>query len=178
MLQGWLFLGIKFQRLTYRRRAVQFVTIYAVFQGMKAIFLTDDWEDDDDDDKDDDKAFKSEKNEDNYRGQGEEGELNEEEYEDEIDEDHLFIPLGFAREAPLEPYAGDDPEYMEFVHFSRDQDRREAVQTAVRNVMFDVCLHDQRFASHLGEPLAQARYWLDFDYPLYPPVEYERPGYV
>lgn len=40
-----------------------------------------------------------------------------------VDEDAIFIPLGWARQRPTAPYKGSDPEWHEFYKFSQDEAR-------------------------------------------------------
>jgi len=61
-----------------------------------------------------------------------EDEAEEEEHKarstDEIDEESLFIPLGWARPVPRRFYRGSDPEWIEFKKLSQDNKRIAAMQ--------------------------------------------------
>lgn len=48
-------------------------------------------------------------------------------------ENATFIPLGFARQIPGQPYKGSDPEWQEFINFSQDIARRTKVQSTFRS---------------------------------------------
>lgn len=54
-----------------------------------------------------------------------------EEEEDELDEEDLepiFIPLGWAKPTQRTFYKGSDPEWQEFVKFSKDQERHKRIR--------------------------------------------------
>ena len=51
------------------------------------------------------------------------------------DEDATFIPLGWARQCPQQPYKGTDPEWQEFVNFSRDEERGAQVRRKIQSLL-------------------------------------------
>lgn len=66
-----------------------------------------------------------------------EGEEKEEDFQvpDEIPEDAIFIPLGFARQLPQTFYKGTDPEWQSFIEFSKDKKRSQLVRSAYSSVL-------------------------------------------
>lgn len=60
-----------------------------------------------------------------------EGEEKEEDFQipDEIPEDAIFVPLGFARQLPRTFYKGTDPEWQSFIEFSKDKKRSQLVRS-------------------------------------------------
>lgn len=59
---------------------------------------------------------------------GKDGEWQRQEHDDE-DEDGLFIPFGWPKQQPRTFYKGSDPEWKEFVKFSKDTKKKEAVSS-------------------------------------------------
>lgn len=49
---------------------------------------------------------------------------------EEMPEDALFIPLGFAHKKPKTFYKGTDPEWRSFVDFSKDRKRTHFIKSA------------------------------------------------
>jgi len=48
---------------------------------------------------------------------------------DEMPEDAIFVPLGFARQLPQTFYKGTDPEWQSFIEFSKDKKRSQLVRS-------------------------------------------------
>ncbi|KAI9850854.1 MAG: hypothetical protein M1838_004923 [Thelocarpon superellum] len=98
--------------------------------------------------------------------------------EDEEDEteDETFLPLGWARPMPSEPYKGTDPEWQEFVKFSRDRERGARVRHELADMVALALSKKKTFLQACGTPLKVRKYWLDFDFPNVPPPEFVRPG--
>lgn len=100
-------------------------------------------------------------------------------YEEE-DDNSLFIPFpGTTRQVNPPPYKGSDPEWQEFLKFSKDQGRQKRCKD---DLAFFVC-------SALKQAPVLARYgnidgvkcvqmWLTIDYPSRPPPEFMRSGLV
>ena len=56
-------------------------------------------------------------------------ELRDQEREDEEEDASFFIPFpGTTRQLEPKPYRGSDPEWQEFVKFSKDQERAKRVR--------------------------------------------------
>jgi hypothetical protein len=126
-----------------------------------------------------------------------------EEVDTEDDEDGLvpedqpenawFIPLGLAKEMPKTFYKGTDPEWVSFVEFSKDKTRNAKVRRMYNVAAMKLSYADSNpddlattvgfhignqsvFQQFLGTPVVTGKYWLDVDFPVAPPPEYERAG--
>ena len=53
---------------------------------------------------------------------------------DEMPEDAIFIPLGFARQLPQTFYKGTDPEWQSFIEFSKDKKRSQLVRSTYSSI--------------------------------------------
>lgn len=49
---------------------------------------------------------------------------------EEMPEDAIFIPCGFAHQKPQTFYKGTDPEWQSFVDFSKDRNRTQLIRSA------------------------------------------------
>jgi hypothetical protein len=98
------------------------------------------------------------------------------EEEEEEEEPYIFIPLTLAKPLPREPYKGNDPDFLSMVDFSRNQEWKDAVVAATREIITRFVGSNPRDVRYMGGDLRNGRSWLDFHYPLHAPVEYERIG--
>lgn len=66
-----------------------------------------------------------------------EGEEKEEDVQipDEMPEDAIFVPLGFARKLPQTFYKGTDPEWQSFIEFSKDKKRSQLVRSTYSSIL-------------------------------------------
>ena len=102
------------------------------------------------------------------------------EQEDEIPEempaDAWFIPLGRLERKPRTFYRGSDPEWREFLAFSKDVTRRKRVQDKLVEDIKRGLLHDPRIKAFLGPQARCIRTWLWVEYPLAPEPEWCQTG--
>ena len=113
---------------------------------------------------------------------------------DKLPEDAIFIPLWWGKKRPLTYYKKSDPEWQGYVKFAHDKKRVKAIKGALnsfcrysrRLMLYPGALAMQiveisknpHWTRFLGAPVQLDRVWLDIDYPLGPPPEYDRPGYA
>jgi len=95
---------------------------------------------------------------------------------EEID-DPLFIPFpGTVKETKRKPYRGSDPEWQEFVKFSKDKKEQTKVRDELARYVRGLAEQHPMISRKCGKKLTHRRCWLDVDFPHYPPPEFERSG--
>jgi len=100
----------------------------------------------------------------------------EEELEDEMHKP-IFIPFpGTTKQLNPKPYRGSDPEWQEFIKFSKDQKLAQKVREELANYVQQVALRHPVLAIRCGKQMTLRRYWLDVDFPQLAPPEFERSG--
>ncbi|OJD35118.1 uncharacterized protein BKCO1_1900017 [Diplodia corticola] len=108
--------------------------------------------------------------------EGEEGDEAEEDWDEEWDDDAMFIPLGWTKPVPRTFYRGSDPEWQEFRKVAVDQKRHERIRHKLVSLVRNHIAHHPA-ANRLGHvDVTKGRYWLDIVFPDGPPQEYERAG--
>ncbi|TVY22992.1 hypothetical protein LHYA1_G008809 [Lachnellula hyalina] len=94
----------------------------------------------------------------------------------EVD-DPLFIPFpGTVKETRRKPYRGSDPEWQEFIKFSKDKTGQTKVRDELARRVKRIAELHPIITRKCGKELTQRRCWLDVDFPHYPPPEFERSG--
>ncbi|KAF7511410.1 hypothetical protein GJ744_004599 [Endocarpon pusillum] len=88
----------------------------------------------------------------------------------------IFVPMTWLRKREKEYYSGDDPEWQEFVKLENDLKRVEAVKSGLTEIVCSDQNNQPLMARLIGRPMTVYTTWLDFDFPLTAPVEYERSG--
>ena len=99
--------------------------------------------------------------------------------DDEDDEDHkpFFIPFpGTTKQLKPRPYRGSDPEWQEFIKFSKDQKLAQRVREELASYVTSVALRHPVLSIRCGKQMKLRRYWLDVDFPQHAPPEFERSG--
>ncbi|KAL2063250.1 hypothetical protein VTL71DRAFT_5055 [Oculimacula yallundae] len=98
--------------------------------------------------------------------------------DEELEEEPpIFIPFpGTTKQLPLVPYRGSDPEWQEFVKFSKDKARHQKLREEVTDFVQKVVGKTQVLKVRCGEPMTLRRHWLDIDFPPAPPPLFERKG--
>ena len=100
----------------------------------------------------------------------------DEEEDDEMSEEAIFIPLTFPRELPQTHYKGTDEAWQSFIALAND---RQRIQSLRNDLAGHVGQHTSRipgFQKVLGKDIHPRKYWLDIDFPDGPPTEYVRTG--
>lgn len=99
--------------------------------------------------------------------------------EEEDMSEPLFIPvLGTTHLQPPRPYRGSDPEWQEFVKFSKDVPLQNHVRQDLAQLVTRAVASNPGVKLRAGEDMKVRRYWLDIDFPRGPPAEYMRSGQV
>ncbi|KAL5315012.1 hypothetical protein ACEPPN_017662 [Leptodophora sp. 'Broadleaf-Isolate-01'] len=89
----------------------------------------------------------------------------------------LFIPFpGTTKQLPLVPYRGTDPEWQEFVKFSKDKKLAQKVREELAAFVQSVAIKHPILSTRCGKEMKLRRYWLDVDFPHAPPPGFERKG--
>ncbi|KAG9231906.1 hypothetical protein BJ875DRAFT_381899 [Amylocarpus encephaloides] len=98
--------------------------------------------------------------------------------EEDLGEDKpIFIPFpGTTKELKPKPYRGADPEWQEFVKFSKDRPLQKRVRDDLAQYIRQVAEKTPTVALRVGKGLKIRRCWLDVDFPPHPPPEFERSG--
>ncbi|ELR09995.1 hypothetical protein VC83_06396 [Pseudogymnoascus destructans] len=87
-------------------------------------------------------------------------------------EDALFIPFpGTIKQIPQSPYRGSDPEWQEYIKFSKDV-------TLIKKVRAELAEITRRSVENAkgGKGARILKHWLDIIYPYGPPPEFVRSG--
>ncbi|KAI9805420.1 MAG: hypothetical protein M1825_000671 [Sarcosagium campestre] len=90
--------------------------------------------------------------------------------------DSIFIPLGFSRERPSEPYDRSSPEWKAYETFISDPERSIAVRHELAGIVAEALLEEPMMRKKLGDPIALSTWWLEVDMPSTPPPQFERSG--
>jgi hypothetical protein len=99
--------------------------------------------------------------------------------DDELEEAEkpLFIPFpGTTKQLKPKPYRGSDPEWQEFIKFSKDQKLAQKVREELAQYVLQVANKHPVLAIRVGKGMKLRRYWLDVDFPHHPPPDFERSG--
>ncbi|KAE8451344.1 hypothetical protein EG329_003973 [Mollisiaceae sp. DMI_Dod_QoI] len=100
--------------------------------------------------------------------------------EEEIDEEEdkpFFIPLpGTTKQLKPVPYKGSDPEWQEFIKFSKDQKLGQKVREELANYVQHIASKHPVLAMRCGKGMKLRRFWLDVDFPQVAPPQFERSG--
>ncbi|KAF4624467.1 hypothetical protein G7Y89_g13704 [Cudoniella acicularis] len=99
--------------------------------------------------------------------------------EEEDEEIHkpIFIPFpGTTKQLKPRVYRGSDPEWREFVSFSKDRPLQERVRDELAQFVKKVAEKHPIIKAKAGTQLKLRRCWLDVDFPLHGPPEFERSG--
>ncbi|KAI9744422.1 MAG: hypothetical protein M1818_001951 [Claussenomyces sp. TS43310] len=98
----------------------------------------------------------------------------------ELDEEEiepLFIPFpGTTRQVKPRPYRGNDPEWQEFIKFSKDPTLGKRVRDELAEIAKRTCEKSPALTYRCGKDIKVRRHWLDIDFPQSPPPEFERSG--
>ena len=94
------------------------------------------------------------------------------------EEDHsIFIPFpGTTQEIKARPYRASDPEWKEYVKFSKNPELGKAVRIDLANFVKRTCEKHPILKMRCGKDFQLRRFWLDIDFPPAPPPEYQRSG--
>ncbi|KAM3086108.1 hypothetical protein ACMFMG_000248 [Clarireedia jacksonii] len=96
---------------------------------------------------------------------------------EEIDDKPLFIPFpGTTKQIPVRPYKGSDPEWQEFIKFSKDPELGKSVRNDLAEHVLKSISQHPLIAMRCGKNMKIRRVWLDVDFPMVPPPEFERSG--
>lgn len=109
-------------------------------------------------------------------GSEKQGAVIDEDDDDELDEDSLFIPMTWATKMPRTFYKGSDPEWQEFVKIAKDKERHKKIQNELVQIVFSSSQQHPAIKQQLGPQAKVGKYWLDISFPDGPPQEYERSG--
>ncbi|KAF2403717.1 hypothetical protein EJ06DRAFT_527321 [Trichodelitschia bisporula] len=107
----------------------------------------------------------------------EDGFVDVEETEEEDTDDVLFIPLGWPKLREKTFYKGSDPEWQEFIKFSRNREKHKDVAqrlTAITRNMYARHPNSRQIFGSVN--LRAGRFWLDMRFPAGPPRDYEVNG--
>jgi len=104
--------------------------------------------------------------------------LDEETKKEMMEDDHpLFIPFpGTIKQIVPHPYRGTDPEWQEFIKFSKDLALGKRVRDDLAEFVKSCVDKHPQIIMRCGKEMKIRRYWLDVDFPLAPPPEFERSG--
>ena len=104
-----------------------------------------------------------------------EEEDDDDEYEG--DEDAFFIPFSWPKELPRTYYRGSDPEWQEYVKFSRDEEKHKDVQRQLISKIRTEIGERLSWERYLGQiDMRKGKSWVEFQFPDGPPLEYEVSG--
>jgi hypothetical protein len=99
--------------------------------------------------------------------------------EEEEDFTPFFIPLvGTTKQLKPVPYRGTDPEWKEFIKFSKDQKQAQNVRDELAAFVQGVASKHPILTVRCGKEMKLRRYWLDVDFQHTAPPEFERTVYV
>ncbi len=91
--------------------------------------------------------------------------------------DGLFIPFpGTTKKLTPRPYKGSDPEWQEFIKFSKNPALGKSVRDELAAYIRSACEKSPLLVMRCGKDIRLRRYWLDVDFPTIPPPEFERSG--
>ncbi len=100
---------------------------------VRVLGLDEDEEEEAEDEQAEDEAEQPEESLYEGGGKEEDGQIQQSNHKDvvednQIDEDAIFVPLGWAKRRPVQPYKGTDPEWQEFMKFAQDHQRGSATR--------------------------------------------------
>ncbi|KAL8971759.1 MAG: hypothetical protein Q9197_003112 [Variospora fuerteventurae] len=95
--------------------------------------------------------------------------------EDSVEDDTIFIPLGFPYKLPRRYYKGTDPEWQSFIQLSKDRKLCNFLKNQLAGLVGQIGSIPS-FQNALGENNKPRKFWIDIDFPQGPPPEYERKG--
>ncbi|KAK6582143.1 hypothetical protein PZA11_005840 [Diplocarpon coronariae] len=98
---------------------------------------------------------------------------------EEFEEAHkpLFIPFpGTTKQLKPVPYRGSDPEWQEFVKFSKDKKLAQKVRDELAAIVQSAASKHPVLTVRCGKRMVLRRYWLDVDFPQFAPAGFERKG--
>lgn len=102
--------------------------------------------------------------------------LPEEEIDDE-EEARIFLPFPLTtKQLQPRPYRGSDPEWQEYIRFSKDQAQGKRVREQLANFVVDSIDKHPVMSLRCGKGMKLRRYWLDIDFPPAAPPEFVRSG--
>ncbi|RKF78719.1 hypothetical protein GcC1_053020 [Golovinomyces cichoracearum] len=97
--------------------------------------------------------------------------------ESEEDTEPLFFPLPLTwREIKQDSYRGSDPEWQEFVKFSKQHDLAQQIRRELANIILNLAKNFSAISQNERKYTKLRRYWLDVDFPSEPPPEYVQSG--
>ncbi|KAF8860049.1 hypothetical protein BDZ45DRAFT_703998 [Acephala macrosclerotiorum] len=101
--------------------------------------------------------------------------------DDELDEADLdkpfFIPLpGTTKQLKPVPYKGSDPEWQEFIKFSKNQKLAQKIREDLANYVTHLASKHPVLSIRCGKNMKLRRFWLDMDFPQHAPPAFERYG--
>ncbi|PBP25871.1 hypothetical protein BUE80_DR003153 [Diplocarpon rosae] len=86
----------------------------------------------------------------------------------------LFIPFpGTTKQLKPVPYRGSDPEWQEFVKFSKDKKLAQKVRDELASIVQSAASKHPVLTVRCGKQMALRRYWLDVDFPQFAPAGIE-----
>lgn len=95
----------------------------------------------------------------------------------EEESESFFIPFpGTTKEVRPRPYRGSDPEWEEFIKFSRNPALGKRVRDELAEHIRMLTAMTPGVTLRCGKEIVVRRYWLDVDFPTSPPPEFERSG--
>ncbi|KAI1005355.1 hypothetical protein K3495_g2863 [Podosphaera aphanis] len=95
----------------------------------------------------------------------------------EEDINAIFIPFPLTmREVKQPPYSGSDPEWQEFVRFSKQPNLAEHIRRELADMVLQALSKNTILFLHVGKDMVIRRFWLDIDFPSNPPPEYFQSG--
>lgn len=99
--------------------------------------------------------------------------------EEELEEERkpLFIPFPLTtQQLQPQPYRGSDPEWQEFIKFSKDQGAAKRVRDDLAKFVLTSADQHPVLSIKCGKGMKLRRYWLDVDFPQVAPPEFVRSG--
>lgn len=95
----------------------------------------------------------------------------------EVQEGDIFIPFTRSVELSRQYYKGSDPEWQEYINFSKDLDRQTQVCVHLQDVLVSKVSKQMGGAGNLlGNAVKSGKRWLEFTYPDGPPPTHSRDG--
>jgi len=96
---------------------------------------------------------------------------------EEEDMKPLFIPFpGTVKQLPPKPYAGNSPEWQEFIKLSKDIALQNQIRTDLAEFGRNIVSTHPGITIRFGNKFKVRRQWIDIDFPPHAPPEFERSG--
>jgi len=96
---------------------------------------------------------------------------------EEEDMKPLFIPFpGTVKQLPPKPYAGNSPEWQEFIKLSKDVALQNQIRTDLAEFGRNIVSTHPGITVRFGNKFKVRRQWIDIDFPPQAPPEFERSG--